>query len=166
MELNDPDFDDLNNKNIEINKSADISSTESSQSSENKDSNAFKNFISGFKNFLKPKLTSTEIEKDNIKNDVPQGAEDSNNITTVSENNDEEFKKETCRDKIVNKIIQKLEVEKSIGIFSVLICIGSVLICFSFFLLPLIITSPRKFSFCFAIGSILLLLSFFKFNKL
>ena len=57
MELNDPDFDDLNNKNIEINKSADISSTESSQSSENKDSNAFKNFISGFKNFLKPKLT-------------------------------------------------------------------------------------------------------------
>ena len=160
MELNAPDFDDLNNKNIEINKSADISSTESSQSSENKDSNAFKNFISGFKNFLKPKLTSTEIEKDNINNDVPQGAEDSNNITTVSENNDEEFKKETCKDKIANKIIQKLEVEKSIGIFSVLICIGSVLICFSFFLLPLIITSPRKFSFCFAVGSIFILISF------
>ena len=160
MELNNPDIDDLTNKNIELNNPPDISSTTNSQTQDKKDSNAVQNFISGFKNFLKPKLTSKEIEKDNINNTLSsQEVEDSNMITT-SVKDEEEPKKETCRDKIANKIIEKLEVEKSIGIFSVLVCIGSCLICLSFFLLPLIITSPRKFSFCFAVGSIFILISF------
>ena len=162
MELNNPDLDDLTNKNIELNNPPDTSSTTNSKSPENEDSNVVQNFISGFKNFLKPKLTSTEIEKDNINNTLSQNeVEDSNRITKSSkEKENEEKKQDTCRDKIANKIIEKLEVERSIGVFSVLICIGSCLICLSLFLLPLIITSPRKFSFCFAVGSIFVLISF------
>jgi len=69
-------------------------------------------------------------------------------------------KEESCRDKLANKIIEKLEVERSIGIFSVLICIGIGLIILSFFLLPIVLVSPKKFSFCFAVGSIFVLISF------
>ena len=149
MELINPDSEDLNNKNIEINNPNNISSTSNSPS----ESNAVQNFISGFKNLLKPKLTSIDIEKDNKENST---IEDSNRMTTSSK----EEKEETWRDKLANKIIEKIEVEKSIGIFSVLICIGTALIIFSFFLLPLIIISPKKFSFCFAVGSIFVLISF------
>ena len=149
MELINPDSEDLNNKNIEINNPNNISSTSNSPS----ESNAVQNFISGFKNLLKPKLTSIDIEKDNRENST---IEDSNRMTTSSK----EEKEETWRDKLANKIIEKKEVEKSIGIFSVLICIGTALIIFSFFLLPLIIISPKKFSFCFAVGSIFVLISF------
>ena len=149
MELINPDSEDLNNKNIEINNPNNISSTSNSPS----ESNAVQNFISGFKNLLKPKLTSIDIEKDNRENST---IEDSNRMTTSSK----EEKEETWRDKLANKIIEKIEVEKSIGIFSVLICIGTALIIFSFFLLPLVIISPKKFSFCFAVGSIFVLISF------
>ena len=149
MELINPDSEDLNNKNIEINNPNNISSTSNSPS----ESNAVQNFISGFKNLLKPKLTSIDIEKDNRENST---IEDSNRMTTSSK----EEKEETWRDKLANKIIEKIEVEKSIGIFSVLICIGTALIIFSFFLLPLVIVSPKKFSFCFAVGSIFVLISF------
>ena len=149
MELINPDSEDLNNKNIEINNPNNISSTSNSPS----ESNAVQNFISGFKNLLKPKLTSIDIEKDNKENST---IEDSNRMTTSSN----EEKEETWRDKLANKIIEKIEVEKSIGIFSVLICIGTALIIFSFFLLPLVIVSPKKFSFCFAVGSIFVLISF------
>ena len=80
---------------------------------------------------------------------------------TLSSKEENEIKKEeSCRDKLANKIIEKLEVERSIGIFSVLICIGIGLIILSFFLLPIVLVSPKKFSFCFAVGSIFVLISF------
>ena len=69
-------------------------------------------------------------------------------------------KKESFRDKIANKIIEKLEVERNILLFILLILIGIGLIIFSFFLLPMIMISPGKFSFCFAVGSIFILISF------
>ena len=156
MELINPDSDDLSNKNIEINNPADISSTASNpEPSENK--NAVQNFISGFKNLFKPKLSSIDIEKDNKENIQANQEEDSNRMTSSSK---EEKKEETWRDKLANKIIEAIEVERSIGIFSVLICIGTALIIFSFFLLPIVIVSPKKFSFCFAVGSIFVLISF------
>ena len=151
------EVDDLDNKNIEINNPSDISSTSSQETG--KKSNAVQNFISGFKNFLKPKLTSTEIEKDNKENIESNKVEDSNRLTTSSK--EEETKnKESFRDKIANKIIEKLEVERNILLFILLILIGTGLIIFSFFLLPMIIVSPGKFSFCFAVGSIFILISF------
>ena len=151
------EVDDLDNKNIEINNPSDISSTTNQES--DKKSNAVQNFISGFKNFLKPKLTSTEIEKDNKENIESNKIEDSNRLTTSSK--EEETKnKESFRDKIANKIIEKLEVERNILLFILLILIGIGLIIFSFFLLPMIMISPGKFSFCFAVGSIFILISF------
>ena len=151
------EVDDLDNKNIEINNPTDISSTTNQES--DKKSNAVQNFISGFKNFLKPKLSSTEIEKDNKENIESNKIEDSNRLTTSSK--EEETKnKESFRDKIANKIIEKLEVERNILLFILLILIGIGLIIFSFFLLPMIMISPGKFSFCFAVGSIFILISF------
>ena len=151
------EVDDLDNKNIEINNPSDISSTTNQES--DKKSNAVQNFISGFKNFLKPKLTSTEIEKDNKENIESNQVVDSNRLTTSSK--EEETKnKESFRDKIANKIIEKLEVERNILLFILLILIGIGLIIFSFFLLPMIMISPGKFSFCFAVGSIFILISF------
>ena len=155
MELINPDTDDLNNKNIEINNPTNISSTTNQDSTQNP--STVQNFISGFKDFFKPKTTSIDIEKDNKEN-IQE--DDSNRMTLSSKKENEIKKEESCRDKLANKIIEKLEVERSIGIFSVLICIGIGLIILSFFLLPIVLVSPKKFSFCFAVGSIFVLISF------
>jgi hypothetical protein len=155
MELINPDTDDLNNKNIEINNPTNTSSTTNQDSTQNP--STVQNFISGFKDFFKPKTTSIDIEKDNKEN-IQE--EDSNRMTLSSKEENEIKKEESCRDKLANKIIEKLEVERSIGIFSVLICIGIGLIILSFFLLPIVLVSPKKFSFCFAVGSIFVLISF------
>ena len=155
MELINPDTDDLNNKNIEINNPTNTSSTTNQDSTQNP--STVQNFISGFKDFFKPKTTSIDIEKDNKEN-IQE--EDSNRMTLSSKEENEIKKEESCRDKLANKIIEKLEVERSIGVFSVLICIGIGLIILSFFLLPIVLVSPKKFSFCFAVGSIFVLISF------
>ena len=155
MELINPDTDDLNNKNIEINNQTNTSSTTNQDSTQNP--STVQNFISGFKDFFKPKTTSIDIEKDNKEN-IQE--DDSNRMTLSSKEENEIKKEESCRDKLANKIIEKLEVERSIGIFSVLICIGIGLIILSFFLLPIVLVSPKKFSFCFAVGSIFVLISF------
>ena len=155
MELINPDNDDLNNKNIEINNPTNTSSTTNQDSTQNP--STVQNFISGFRDFFKPKTTSIDIEKDNKEN-IQE--EDSNRMTLSSKEENEIKKEESCRDKLANKIIEKLEVERSIGVFSVLICIGIGLIILSFFLLPIVLVSPKKFSFCFAVGSIFVLISF------
>jgi len=155
MELINPDTDDLNNKNIEINNPTNTSSTTNQDSTQNP--STVQNFISGFKDFFKPKTTSIDIEKENKEN-IQE--DDSNRMTLSSKEENEIKKEESCRDKLANKIIEKLEVERSIGIFSVLICIGIGLIILSFFLLPIVLVSPKKFSFCFAVGSIFVLISF------
>ena len=155
MELMNPDNDDLSNKNIEINNPMNTSSTTNSNIPE--EPTAVQNIISGFKNFFKPKTTSIDIEKDNIEN-IKRDTDST--ITSSKENENEEKKGETFRDKIANKIISTIEVERSIGIFIVLLLIGIMLLILSFFLIPFIITSPKKFSFCFAVGCILVLISF------
>ncbi len=155
MELINPDTDDLNNKNIEINNPTNTSSTTNQDSTQNP--STVQNFISGFKDFFKPKTTTIDIKKDNKEN-IQE--DDSNRMTLSSKEENEVKKEESCRDKLANKIIEKLEVERSIGIFSVLICIGIGLIILSFFLLPIVVVSPKKFSFCFAVGSIFVLISF------
>ena len=147
--INEEDDDDLQNKEIKINDDSPQATT-SVGSQPQKQSNAVNNFISGFKNFLKPKITSTDIEKDNI--------DTSSQITNTSISSQE--KEESCKDKLANKIISTVEVERNIGVFVGLVSIGSIIICLSFFLLPFILTSPKKFSFCFAVGSIFILTSF------
>jgi hypothetical protein len=159
MELMNSDIDDLRNKNIEINNPTDISSTTNSDPNAENNSNTIQNFLSGVKNFFKPKTTSVDIEKDNKENKQDNSDNIESDLSKI-EKEEELNKGDTCRDKLANKIISKLEVERSIPIFIVLLIFGIGLLIFSLFLLPLIIISPKKFSFCFAVGCILVLISF------
>jgi hypothetical protein len=151
--INDDD-EDLSNKSITIND-APNQSRSSFGSQPNKDSSAVKNFINGFKNFIKPKITSADIEKDNR-----ELYEDNSSQMTDTSFSSSKAKEDNCKDRIANKIINSIEVERNIGVFVALVSIGSIILCISLFLLPFIITSPKKFSFCFAVGSIFILLSF------
>lgn len=155
MELINDD-EDFKNKNITINDDNNASSASFGNQPQNEPS-AVKNFINGFKNFLKPKIKSSDIEKDNFDSTSQDTESNSDQLTNSSFSQEKE---ETCKDKVANKIINTIEVERNIGVFAVLIMIGTTAICFSFFLLPFIITSPKKFSFCFAVGSIFILISF------
>ena len=65
-----------------------------------------------------------------------------------------------CKDKMAHAIISKVEVEKNTTVFISLLGIGCFLICLSLLMIPLIITSPSKFSMCFGLGSVLILISF------
>lgn len=155
MELINDDEDDLNNRSIKINDDQGKTSSSFGSKSQN-EPNAVKNFINGFKNFIKPKVTSADIEKDNLESNI-QNTETSEQMTNSSFS---EKKEEKCKDKVANKIINTIEVERNIGVFIALVSIGSIAICISLFLIPFILTSPRKFSFCFAVGSIFILISF------
>ena len=148
--------EDLKNTNIEMNPPDNNRNTSISSSPQDKESaSTTKKLMDSFKNFFQSKITSTSIEKDNLDN-IDINSENSGNSRLTTEEN----KPETCKDKIAKKIIEKCEVEKNYKVFAALMGIGSILICFSFFLIPLIITSPSKFSFSFAVGSVFMLLSF------
>lgn len=66
----------------------------------------------------------------------------------------------TCLKKLENKVIETVEVEKSIKTFIMIMAIGSGMICLSLFFIPLIITKPAAFALTFGFGSLLLLISF------
>ena len=153
MELINDTEDELQNKTIKINEDPSTKSG-SIGSQPQTESNAVQNFLTGFKNFIKPKITSTDIEKDNIESNTENNSDQMTNASFS------EKKEESCKDKLANKIIESVEVERNVGVFMALISIGSLILCFSFFLLPFVLTSPKKFSFCFAVGSILVLISF------
>ena len=155
MELINDDEDDLNNKTIKINDEPNTNLSSFGNKPKN-EPNAVTKFMKGFKTFLKPKITSADIEKDNIDSNI-QSTESSNRNTMSSFS---EKKEEKCKDKIANKIIDSMEVERNIGVFVALVSIGSVILCISLFLIPFILTSPKKFSFCFAVGSVFILASF------
>lgn len=99
------------------------------------------------------------------------------NLATKKQNNNEEPKAEnveisssqeqpiesepkTCKDKVANAIITKVEVEKNRTVFFTLLAIGCFLLCINIMMIPLIITSPGKFSMTLAFGSLFILISF------
>ena len=97
----------------------------------------------------------------NIKNLASKKGSNTNEENIISSQNETQNQPpKTCKDKLANTIITKVEVEKNIIVFISLLGIGSFLICLSLFMLPLIITSPAKFSMCFGLGSVLILVSF------
>ena len=148
------DEDDLNNKTIRINDDPNTNLSSFGNKPQNQP-NAVTKFMNGFKSFLKPKITSADIEKDNIDSNIQTDSSNRNTISSLSEK-----KEEKCKDKIANKIIDSMEVERNIGVFVALVSIGSIILCISLFLIPFILTSPKKFSFCFAVGSVFILASF------
>ena len=147
--------DDIKNKKIEINKidptpftskeSNNNTNTETQKKPLNLVKNKYTKFINNIKNL------ATKNKKETSTNEVK---------ISTSENEEQNQQPKSCKDKMANAIIEKVEVEKNITVFISLLGIGCFLICLSIFLLPLIITSPSKFSMCFALGSILILVSF------
>ena len=144
---------DIKNKKIEINKidPTPFTSKESNNNTNTKKKplnlvkNQYTKFINNIKNL------ATKNKKETSTNEVK---------ISTSENEEQNQQPKSCKDKMANAIIEKVEVEKNITVFISLLGIGCFLICLSIFLLPLIITSPSKFSMCFALGSILILVSF------
>ena len=112
--------------------------------------NTYSNFIKNIKN-LATKKAVTEPSQSGEVNVLP-----SENISIEAP--------KTWKDKLAFSIINKLEVQRNMTVFLSLLCLGSLLLCFSFFLLPFIITSPSKFSMCFAFGCSLVLISFLFFH--
>ena len=147
--------DNIKNKKIEINKidptpftskeSTNNSNTQTQKKPLNLVKNQYTKFINNIKNL------TTKNKKEISTNEVK---------ISTSENEEQNQKPKSCKDKMANAIIEKVEVEKNITVFISLLGIGCFLICLSIFMLPLIITSPSKFSMCFALGSILILVSF------
>ena len=147
--------DDIKNKKIEINKidptpftskeSNNNTNTQTQKKPLNLVKNKYTKFINNIKNL------ATKNKKETSTNEVK---------ISTSENEEQNQQPKSCKDKMANAIIEKVEVEKNITVFISLLGIGCFLICLSIFLLPLIITSPSKFSMCFALGSILILVSF------
>ena len=149
----DNDFN--NNKKIEMNKidptplSNKESTSNSNQQVQQKKLNLVKNtytkFINNIKNLAFKNKKESQKNEENI-------------VSSQTEEQNQPPK--TCKDKMANAIIKKVEVEKNMTIFMSLLSIGCFLICISIFLIPLIITAPSKFSMCFGLGSVLILISF------
>ena len=150
--------DDLKNRKIEINRidPTPFSSKEQmpnppeSQGGKgiNLVKNTYSNFISNIKNLATKKSVSQNEPKTREVN------------IASSQNEATDMAPKTCKDKLALTIISKLEVERNITVFLSLLGLGSLLLCFSIFLIPFIITSPSKFSMCFAFGCLLVLISF------
>ena len=149
----DNDFN--NNKKIEMNKidptplSNKESTSNSNQQVQQKKPNLVKNTYTKFINNIKS--LAFKNKKESQKNEE--------NIES-SQTEEQNQPPKTCKDKMANAIIKKVEVEKNMTIFMSLLSIGCFLICISIFLIPLIITAPSKFSMCFGLGSVLILISF------
>ena len=149
----DNDFN--NNKKIEMNKidptpfSNKESTSNSNQQVQQKKPNLVKNTYTKFINNIKS--LAFKNKKESQKNEE--------NIES-SQTEEQNKPPKTCKDKMANAIIKKVEVEKNMTIFMSLLSIGCFLICISIFLIPLIITAPSKFSMCFGLGSVLILISF------
>jgi len=149
----DNDFN--NNKKIELNKidptpfSNKESTSNSNQQVQQKKPNLVKNtytkFINNIKNLAFKNKKESQKNEENIES---------------SQTEEQNQPPKTCKDKMANAIIKKVEVEKNMTIFMSLLSIGCFLICISIFLIPLIITAPSKFSMCFGLGSVLILISF------
>ena len=141
-----------NNQKIEINK-IDPTPFTSKESSPNPDQqkqpNIVKTTYTKFINNIKKLATKNQKE-------IPK------NVVEISSSRNEEQNSQpkSCKDKVANTIIAKVEVEKNITVFMSLLGIGCFMLCISLFLLPLIITSPSKFSMCFGLGSMLVVISF------
>ena len=131
-----------------------------------------------FKSVSAPAEKNEEITVDNSNSEIKQEADGSgimgrvkgffklgqtsdNPNTTLNESaNAEASDPNSLKNKIMKKLQDNIEVEKSYQTFFILLLIGLGLLCVSLMFLPVIIISPYKFVLCFSIGSLLILTSF------
>ena len=152
--------DDLGGKKIEINKMEPLPLTSNENlpqpNADKPPSNFMKKAYSKLVNNIK--ILATKKENQN------QEAPKTEDVTiTSSQEQQEDPAPKTCKDKVANAIISKVEVEKNRTVFFSLLAIGSFLVCISLLTIPLIITSPSKFSMTLAFGSAFILVSFLFF---
>ena len=118
----------------------------------NDDKNNNKNF---FKKFFSADSNKNSTNSFDILN------EEETNENSIKNNNKNE---KNCKEKLLEKITNSIEIEKNYTIFCTLLLLGTILIFISFLLIPMIITSPSKFTLCFSLGSILIIVSFLFFH--
>lgn len=149
--------DDLNSKKIEINNMAPlpITSNENRPQSKqgNKATSLMKNAYSKLINNIKSLATGKEENQ-------PQETEKSGEVTVSSSQEEQgDSAPKTCKDKVADTLISRVEVHRNLTAFFSLLAIGSFLLCISILMIPLIITSPGKFSMTLGFGSIFLVIS-------
>jgi len=141
------DMSDNNNNNY---------GSKSNEIENNNENNQNNNKLKGFFNKIKNvnKLLKNSNTEENKEVD----------ISTSNDIKNPENSPPTWKTKLEDKLVSLIQVEKNYPIFMVLILLGFFLVFISFLLLPLIITSPARFSLCFALGSVLILISFLFLN--
>ena len=142
------DMSDNNNNNF---------GSKSNEIEKNNENNQNNNKLKGF--FNKIKNVNKLLKNNNTTEENKEVDISSSNDIKNAENNPP-----TWKTKLEDKLVSLIQVEKNYAIFLVLILLGFFLVFISFLLLPLIITSPARFSLCFALGSVLILISFLFLN--
>lgn len=127
---------------------------------------AFINTLGGIFKSMKKFFKLDEEQDNNIQNEI------SNNINNSLESGipqpnktegGESFisqKVSKCKESILKKVEENLEVERSFKTFGIMVAIGLTLLCLSLMFLPVVIISPSKFVMCFSLGSLIILSSF------
>ena len=141
------DMSDNNNNNF---------GSKSNEIEKNNENNQNNNKLKGF--FNKIKNVNKLLKNNNTEENKEVDISSSNDIKNAENN------PPTWKTKLEDKLVSLIQVEKNYAIFLVLILLGFFLVFISFLLLPLIITSPARFSLCFALGSVLILISFLFLN--
>ena len=118
--------------------------------------NAYTKLVKNIK-FL---ATKKNENSENLENQEQPKVQNVSISSSQEQEQEQENKPKTCKEKVADAIITKVEVEKNRTVFLSLLSIGCFLVCISLMMLPLVITSPSKFSMSLAFGSSFLLVSF------
>ena len=148
--------DDLNDKKIVIKNMEPISTTSRENIPQKNEDNKAKAFMKNAYSKLVSNIKALATGKGETKEPEKSGE------VNVSSSQEEQadLAPKTCKDKVADALISKVEVPRNLTVFFSLLAIGSFLLCISILMIPLIITSPRKFSMTLAFGSIFLVISF------
>ena len=148
--------DDLNGKNVVINKEPFPFAVNDNQPPE-KSENAPKKFVKNAYSKLVFNIKNIVSKKQEPSQEIPKAEE-----VSISSSQEEQADTEpkTCKDKVANTIINKVEIQKNKTVFFSLLAIGMFLLCISILTIPLVITSPSKFSMTLAFGSSFICISF------
>ena len=148
--------DDLNDKKIVIKNMEPISTTSRENIPQKNEDNKAKAFMKNAYSKLVSNIKTLATGKGETKEQEKSGE------VNVSSSQEEQadLAPKTCKDKVADALISKVEVPRNLTVFFSLLAIGSFLLCISILMIPLIITSPRKFSMTLAFGSIFLVISF------
>ena len=149
--------DNLEGKKININKMEPLPLNSNENSPQLNAENVPSSFMKKTYSKLINNIKTLALKKEN----PPEEQKVSEDVSiSSSQEQQEETAPQTCKDKVANTIISKIEVKKNRTVFFSLLAIGSFLLCISILMIPLIITSPGKFSMVLAFGSSFIMISF------